>query len=122
MADWTARELGAGRRIAAEDADARLLLTRAGQTAIQGTNPDVQTVLRADRLEPWMGQLLRDEAIPFVVADRRERSGDNIRGYTFDRGTPDLRAPATAAKFDLPVTDRRYDGGDIVVYDVRGLR
>ena len=121
-ADWTGAELGTGRRIGAEDSDARLLLTRARQTAIEGTNPDIQDVLRADLLEPWMPQLLRDEKIAYVLTDRRKVSSDNILGYFFDQGTPELWPAGAAAKFDRGDVDRRYDGGDIVVYDVRGLR
>jgi hypothetical protein len=121
-ADWTRAELGSGRRIGAEDADARLLLTRGRQTAIEGTNPDVQGVLRSEQLEPWMPGLLRDERIAYLLTDRRRVSSDNILGYFFDVGTPDLWPAAAAAKFDRPDVDRRYDGGDIVVYDVRGLR
>ncbi len=121
-ADWTGEELGTGRRIAAEDSDARLLLTRARQTAITGTHPDVQDVLRAELLEPWMPRLLHQERIAYVVTDRRTISGDNILGYFFDVGTPDLYPAAAAAKFDRGDVDRRYDGGNIVVYDVRGLR
>ena len=84
-ADWTGAELGTGRRIGAEDADARLLLTRARQTAIEGTNPDVQDVLRSDLLEPWMPQLLRDERIGYLVTDRRKVSSDNILGLLLRR-------------------------------------
>lgn len=121
-ADWTGAELGPGNRIGAEDADARLLLTRARQTAIEGTNPDVQDVLRSDLLEPWMPALLRDEKIAYLVTDRRMVSSDNILGYFFDVGTPRRWPAGAAAKFDRRDVDRRYDGGDIVVYDVRGLR
>jgi hypothetical protein len=121
-ADWTRAELGSGRRIGAEDSDARLLLTRARQTAIEGTHPDIQDVLRSDLLESWMPQLLRQEKIGYVVTDRRRVSSDNILGYFFDVGTPDLWPSGSAAKFDRHDVDRRYDGGDIVVYDVRGLR
>ncbi len=121
-ADWAGAQLGRGRRIAAEDADARLLLTRAGQTAIQGTYPDVQTVLRAELLEPWMSQLLREQRIPYVLTDRRRASGDNILGYFFDIGIPDRFPAAAAGKFDRGDVDRRYDAGDIVVYDVRAMR
>jgi len=121
-ADFTGAELGSGRRIGAEDSDARLLLTRARQTAIEGTNPDVQDVLRSDLLEPWMAPLLRRERIGYLVTDRRKVSSDNILGYFFDVGTPDLWPGSAAAKFERGDVDRRYDGGDIVVYDVRGLR
>jgi hypothetical protein len=121
-ADFTGAELGSGQRIGAEDSDARLLLTRARQTAIEGTNPDVEDVLRSDLLEPWMAPLLRRERISYLVTDRRKVSSDNILGYFFDQGTPDLWPAGASAKFDRGDVDRRYDGGDIVVYDVRGLR
>ena len=69
-----------------------------------------------------MPALLRDEKIAYLVTDRRMVSSNNILGYFFDVGTPSLWPAGAAAKFDRRDVDRRYDGGDIVVYDVRGLR
>ena len=120
-ARWSRAALGTGRRFAAEDADARLLVVDGHQVAYQGTNPDFNTILQAPALDPWMVPLLRSRRIPFVLADRRSISSDNIAGYFFDVGAPALLPVSSTAKFDLPRVDRLYDSGDIVVFDVRGL-
>jgi len=120
-ARWTRSALGSGRRFAAEDADARLLVVDGHQVAFQGTNPDYDTVLQSPILNPWMVALLRRERIPFVLADRRSISADNIAGYFFDVGAPARYPAASTAKFDLSDVDRLYDSGDIVIFDVRGL-
>ncbi len=120
-ARWTRDGLGTGRRFISEDADSRLLVIDGHQVAYQGTNPDFNTVLQSTTLEPWMIPLLRSRRIPFVFADRRTISADNIAGYFFDVRAPSLFPAASTAKFDLPRVDRLYDSGDIVVFDVRGL-
>jgi len=120
-ARWSRAALGTGRRFAAEDADARLLVIDGHQVAYQGTNPDFNTILQAPALDPWMVPLLHSRRIPFVLADRRSISSDNIAGYFFDVGAPALLPASSTAKFDLPRVDRLYDSGDIVVFDVRGL-
>lgn len=120
-ARWSRAELGPTRRLGAQDADARTFLVDGRQTAFQGVNPDIRGMLDAETLEPWQRELLRRNRLGLLVTDRRTVSADNIAGYFFDRGTPDLAPPATTGKFDLPAVDRLYDSGDIVVFDVRGL-
>lgn len=120
-ARWSRETLGPGRRVGAQDADARLLLVEGRQTALQGVGPDIRGVLDAERLEPWQTALLRDERIGILVTDRRTVSADNIAGYFFDVGAPELAPAPTTAKFDRAGVDRLYDSGDIVIFDVRGL-
>lgn len=120
-ARWSRARLGPARRLGAQDADARTFLVDGRQTAFQGVNPDIRGVLDAERLEPWQRELLRENRLRLLVTDRRTISSDNIAGYFFDRGRPDLAPAATVGKFDLPTVDRLYDSGDIVVFDVRGL-
>lgn len=120
-ARWSGGALGPARRVGAQDADARLLLTEAGQTAFQGVNPDVRAVLDAERLEPWHTDLLRRERISLLVSDRRTVSADNIAGYFFDVAPPDLAPARTETKFDLASVDRLYDSGEIVIFEVGGL-
>jgi hypothetical protein len=120
-AHWSGLLLGPNERVAAEDADARLFVVDGHQTALEGLNPDVSGVLDAFALEPWQRRLLRRERITLVVSDRRRVSADNIAGYFFDVGTPSLEAFSTQRKFDVRSVDRIYDGGDIVIFAVRGL-
>lgn len=121
LARWVAAELAPGVVIGAQDADARLLVTIGGQPALQGVNPDIEGVLDATTIEPWQRQLLREHRIALVVADRRTLSADNIAGYAFQRGRPELLPAATTGKFDRADTDRLYDAGNLVVFDVRRL-
>lgn len=121
-ARWSGSTLGPSQRVAAQDADARLFLIEGRQTALQGVNPDVQAVLDAKRLEPWHTDLLRSERIDLAVSDRRTVSADNIAGYFFDVGTPSLAPESATTKFERPDVDRLYDSGNIVIFDVRGLR
>lgn len=120
-ARWSRERLGPGRRVGAQDADARILLVDGRQTAYQGVHPDIRGMLDAESLEPWQRRLLRENRLGILVTDRRTISADNIAGYAFDRGRPELAPAATSAKFDLPTVDRLYDAGDLVIFDVRGL-
>lgn len=121
LARWAAAELRPPVVIGAQDADARLLVTIGRQPALQGVHPDIAGVLDATRIEPWQRTLLRDNKVALVAVDRRALSSDNIAGYAFQRGTPILLAPATVTKFDRADTDRLYDAGNLVVFDVRRL-
>lgn len=121
LSRWAAAEIAPGTVIGAQDADARLLVTIGGLPALQGVNPDVEGVLDAPTIEPWQRRLLREHRIALVVADRRTLSADNIAGYAFQRGRPELLPAATTGKFDRADTDRLYDAGDLVVFDVRRL-
>lgn len=121
-AQWARAELDPGTRMAAQNADARLMVVLGRQTAFQGSNPNYEDLLAAPTLEPWQRALLRDNRIALLVTDRRPASTDNISGYFFDRRAPVLAPLATAGKFNLPSVDRLYDDGTLVIFDVRGLR
>lgn len=121
-ADWSGRTLGPDQRVFAQDADARFFLTNGLQTSLTGNfAPDVDDLLDAKKLTPAMRALLRSSRTTLVVSDRREISGDNLFGFYFDSGPPALAPAATASKFDVPGANRLYDGGDLVIYGVRGL-
>ncbi|HEX4034594.1 MAG TPA: hypothetical protein VHX66_09135 [Solirubrobacteraceae bacterium] len=119
-ARWSGSMLGPGQRIAAEDSDARLLLDVAHQTALTGIAPDVDAMLTAKTLQPWR-RLLANNRIALVETDSRRISQDIIAGYFFDVGPTPLFPAQAQSKFDLPNVDRLYDGGNIVIYGVRGL-
>ncbi len=121
-AAWSGRTLGANQRVFAQDADARFFLTNGSQTALTGNfAPDVDDLLDAKKLTPAMRAELRSYRTTLVVSDRRKISSDNLFGFFFDVGAPSLMPAATAGKFDVPGANRLYDGGDLVIYGVRGL-
>jgi hypothetical protein len=127
-ATWARRELGAGRRFAADGSNARLLAAYADEFAITGTNPDVQRVIREPKLEGWHVRLLRRYRIRYVLVDRRRISEDALAGYFFvtNESPPTWREtfpPRSVRKFDRqPGASRLFDSGDIVVYDIARLK
>jgi hypothetical protein len=124
VARWAREVLGPGRRIAAQEADARLLLIDGREQVFAGSNPPITSVLQTPRLYRWQRDLLRRERIRYVVVDARRTSADVSTGYFFPRGPvgPQDRFPAPAlTKFERAGAQRIYDGGNIVVDDLRGV-
>jgi hypothetical protein len=122
LAEWAQRE-GPEGKWAAATADANLLLVPGGRDVTTGSNPDVEDILTAPKLEPWQLRLLRENDLRYVVADRREISNDGLRGYFFPLGGNsgfDARLPLGAvAKYRrAPGSARIYDNGAIAVYDL----
>lgn len=120
-ARWARAHLPPDARIGAQTADAQLLVTVGRRTAVQGIGPNIQGVLDGEQLLPWHRAVLRDNKIGLLATDRRRISANNIAGYFFDRGRPELAPAITTGKFDLPTVDRLYDSGAIVVFNVREL-
>jgi hypothetical protein len=125
-ANWMRATLGERNRMAAEQADARLLQAYGRQVAVAGTNPPVEEMLRAPRLEPWHVRMIRDERLGYVAVNRREVSDDVLAGYFFPTaalGGMDVLDEDVVGKFDRPGrTDRLFDAGDITIYDLRRVR
>jgi hypothetical protein len=120
-ARWSRRVLGPNQRIAAPSTDARLFLIDGRQYAIEGLNTNISDMLATRKLAPWEIKLMRYQRIDFVAADRRTISTDITAGYFFDVDTLFLSS-ATQTKFQVAGrTDRLYDGGSLVIYDVRRL-
>lgn len=126
FARWVGRHLP-GRRFAASDADARLLIDEGRATAFTGDVGDIKDILRMPTLATWQLPSLREHDIRYVVTDRRLRSFDNTAGYYFavtaPAGTPDALLPAAVAdKFEQTRAPRIFDSGSIIVYDLGGRR
>ncbi len=125
MAEWAHERTGDG-RFAAAIADAGLLLDPGDQVAIAGTAPDIEDIVDEESLEGWELPLLRENDIRYFVADRREHSGDTLRGYFFARRGSSVRelAPKSLiSKFnDVPGAARVYTNGTITVFDLRARR
>ncbi len=115
-ATWSGQRLGSAERVLAQSADARLFTVNGRQTGIEGTDPLTNRELNAATIAA-----LRSNRITLAATDRRKVSDDVIAGYFFDTGWPPLSSSAAAAKFDVSKSNRIYDGGDIVIYGVRGL-
>jgi hypothetical protein len=121
-AQWSGRTLGRSQNVFAQDADARFFLTLALQASLTGNfAPDVDDLLDARTLTPAMRSLLRSYRTTLVVSDRRNISSDNLFGFYFDVGPPSLAPASTDSKFNVAGSNRLYDGGDLVIYGVRGL-
>ncbi len=129
LAGWAARHLR-GRRFAGSNVDARLLLVHGGATtALSGdTVPEIGDLLGSPALESWQLPILRQHRLRYVVADRRRRSNDTTRGYSFSVRPPggerDRLLPAKSVlKFErIPAAARVLDSGSIVVYDLEARR
>jgi hypothetical protein len=125
VARWARRVLGPKQRVAAEEADARLLLVYGDQHVFAGTNPPITSVLQTPVLYRWQLDVLRRHRIRYVVVDARRASADVSRGYYFSRRPEragDRFPRAALTKFERAGARRIYDSGEIVVDDLAGVR
>jgi hypothetical protein len=124
VAVWAARNLPRSASIATDASSGRLLLQYGFRRVIAGPG----TIGAALPAESGGGKrgLLADNAIDYVILDRRPSSADTEVGLNFAR--PDeLREPlypaAAIGDFErMPGARRVFDSGDIVVYDVTKVR
>lgn len=121
LAEFARKRLD-GSRFAAPEADARLLLTPGGQVAFGGQGPDVQDIVGNTALESWQLPLLKENHLPYVVADRRDNAEDTLRGQYFavpGQYGEKLQSSELLHKFTRVPAARVWDGGRIVLYDLR---
>jgi len=111
-----------GSRFAAPEADARLLLTPGGQVAFGGQGPDIQDIVGSPELESWQLPLLKENHLPYVVADRRNSADDTLRGQYFTvpgQYGDKLQDRKLLHKFARIPAARVWDSGRIVLYDLK---
>lgn len=127
-ARWTKAFLGAGNRIASDGSNARLLQAYGQQRPVTGDDLEIRQMLTARLVDKSVTDTIHYHGIAYLLFDRRRVSGDHMIGTFFDRksevadGTIALFDPAVYQKFDLvDNVNRLFDGGNIVIYDVRGL-
>jgi hypothetical protein len=124
-ARWSMRVLGPGQHMAAQEADARLLLVYGDERVIAGTNPPIKSVLETPVLYRWQLDVLRRNAVRYVVVDARRASADVTTGYYFSR-RPDSRGGrfphAALTKFERAGARRIYDSGEIFIDDLVGVK
>lgn len=127
LAEWSLTALGPDRRFAADESNGRLLLGQGLQLPYIGRDGRARLVL-----EPLYGveaviEAVNEFGIAYAVVDRRNVATDNLAGYFFaPAGTPRIGTrgllPADQLSIvDLPSTDRLFDSGDVVVFDVRRI-
>jgi GT2 family glycosyltransferase len=123
-ARWAGAHLGPGNRFAAEHSDARLLQLYGRQFAIAGSYPDVQDILHAQALEPWMRRLLQEERIRYVSVNRLQVS-ESPGLYFFSppwSWTAALLPGPVVGKFDRDArAERVFDSGYVAIYDIRAM-
>jgi hypothetical protein len=127
-ARWTHAELGPGRRFAASNADANLLLAYGEQDVRWGANLGLQSMFLTPILDKSVLDILRTADVEYVVTNRRRISWDLMFGlYATSRAEPRDPAarfiePEAMQKFDnIDGSSRIFDSGDIVIYDVEGV-
>jgi hypothetical protein len=127
LAEWAGHNLPRNERLAAGNADARLLLAPGERTALAGKTPDIQDILTEPALSTWELPLLRENHIRYLVADRRELSSESLRGYFFTQkgnlADEKLLPKAAVTKFaEIPGAGRIYSSGEITIYDLDARR
>jgi hypothetical protein len=129
LARWTAANLP-GSRFAAPNADALYLEAFGDATVRAGRRPDIEDLLSNYRLEPWQERVLKRYKLRYVVADRRRRAGDVIRGVwasvhppagardsLFRTNVTTKYERSSVGRLYLPHAARIFDSGKIAVYD-----
>lgn len=126
-AQWMAQTLGPGHTVAADESNGRYLLAYGAQYPLVGRYPFVREVLTQPTLDSWQQAAITQWHLQYAVVDRRRAAWDNMTGYFFahSAGQPEKRwfGPEVYQKFDQqPQSSRVMDSGEIVVYDVEGVR
>ncbi len=130
-AEWTRALLGPDNRLIADRTNRLLMGAYGEQRPVTGYADKVQIsqVFFAPQLGPDERKILQAGLVRYVVVDRRLSTGLPAAGVYFERGEVpnDIHTtpidPAALAKFDTqPGVSRLFDSGDIVIYDVAGLR
>jgi hypothetical protein len=117
-----ARERLDGSRFAAAEAEARTLTSPGGQIAFAGQGPDIEDIVNTEAFQDWQLEVLRENNLRYVAADRRLASGDSIRGLYFTvpgRYNDALRELGVLHKFSRLPAARVWDGGRVVLYDLK---
>jgi hypothetical protein len=111
-----------GSRFAAAEAEARALAEPGGQIAFAGQGPDIEDIVNTEAFQDWQFEVLRENNLRYVAADRRLASGDSIRGIYFTvpgRYNDALREKGVIHKFSALPVARVWDGGRVVLFDLK---
>lgn len=111
--------------VAAQEADARLVLVYANRDVVAGTYPDIRDVLATPVFYRWQWQLLSRLHVRYIEVDARKASANVSTGYYFPSGAAgsDDRFPETAlTKFERAGATRVFDDGDVRIDDLSTVR
>ena len=121
LARWSAQRIP-GSRVAAPEAEARVMLTPGRQIVFGGQGPDIEDIVDQPGFEPWQLPLLKEYNLPWVVADRKLNSEDTLRGYYFEvpgQYGGALRPKGVVHKFARIPAGRAWDSGRIVLFNLK---
>ena len=128
MSDWAVQHLPTASVYAADESSGRELAVAGARFVLGGGGEGMPQLLESSTLPPWQRDVLVGNNVDYLVADRRRISSDNIAGYAFQSDPhPDghlgYYSSGVRRKFErIPRSQRVWDSGDIVLYDVRGMR
>lgn len=111
----------------ATEADASPIALFGNRDVLTAYSGDADQILTSPTLASWELALWRKDHVRYVVVDLRQRGTDNVTGWYFDLKPPagprDVFLPAgVATRFDELPAPRIYDSGDILIYDLQGVR
>jgi hypothetical protein len=121
-ANWTLSELGPGNRIAADSGIYPVLAGYGDQNPLQS----VAYLYTSPAFTALVTKRVRVQDVQYVLVDWRLSTSLPASGSYFPGGPASSNHPIPLAdleKFgDLPGVARIYDSGDIVIYDLQGLK
>jgi hypothetical protein len=126
-AAWAIHELPADSIYVGDEATGRELLVAGAHYTLFGNGGDVPAILESAQLPAWQREALVQHDVDYVVLDRRKVAANNQAAYFFQpqRNPSDglgYYSPGVRTKFEVPTVSRIFDSGDVVIYEVRGLR
>ncbi|MDQ6673874.1 MAG: hypothetical protein M3069_24550 [Chloroflexota bacterium] len=129
VARWTRSALGPEAGFAADPSSAFLLLTYGSQRPLTGEARGIRSLFFTSIVDTSVTDILARANVRYLAFDRRVISWNPLLGiypprpgpYTADETV--LLDPKAVSKFDNQThVSRILDAGDIVIYDVGGLR
>jgi hypothetical protein len=127
-AEWAARHLPADAIYAADEISGRRLAIHGARFVLAGRAAGIPSLLSETRMNDWTKSIVLRAKVDYVVVDQRKYSADVTAGFYFpttahpDGGFGTYPAGVRRKFSRLPRSRRIYDSGDVVIYDVRGLR
>jgi len=119
LAEWAHSNIPADQRLAANAADARLLLAPGERVTLTAKTPDIEDIMFEEAFSGWELPLLRENDVRYVATDARKLSNEANRGYTFPEEGDQLLPRSAIVKFgEIPGMTRIYSSGLISAYDL----
>lgn len=122
-ANWALAALGSGNRFGVDFSNAALLAAYGKQDIVRNAS----TLYYSPTFGPAQREYLASESVRYLFVDRRLAQSLPVSGSYFpvDPEIGDRTSPIPLGNLDKYVgmsgVDRLFDGGDIVIYDLKGL-